>query len=360
MNLPAWRELFCTGGTEPDFTLPLSVVRKHGAPLVLLPPEHALAARALDLYPAQTLQARAARGLLRGALRAGWPVPLGRFAGPVHEAAPFARFLRALAGGRWPGFAVLLGNPRTPGQRWLVLVFAPDGAPQFVVKAGVGSAACALIDAELAALDAIPRSTAGVPLVRERWTGANAAAFALDYIGGSSPRVPDDDGELARILESWIDPTRRVTLADIPAWQCVRAASADAGAIEQALAGRTFHPAIFHGDFAPWNVKAVGDEWTVLDWERGSPAGVPAWDWFHFVIQPALLVRRLPPEQVFARIAALLRSAAFQRYAASAEIAEFTGELLRGYLLYMLEVVRPADGLAELRALRDLALQPPR
>ena len=176
----------------------------------------------------------------------------------------------------------------------------------------------------------------------------------MTHGAGCPGEPPCDVRGLAPLLDSWVHEEQRIPLGGI---SLIRQLPAE---IAGPLAGHLVTPVIYHGDLAPWNVKVARGAWTVLDWERGGATGVPAWDWFHFVIQPALLVRRLPPEQVFERVAGLWRSAAFQRYAATAEIAEFPRELLRGYLLYMLEVVRPADGLAELRALHALALKPPR
>lgn len=50
----------------------------------------------------------------------------------------------------------------------------------------------------------------------------------------------------------------------------------------------------------------------VLDWERGELAGIPAWDWFHFVLQPAILVAREDTAALVRRLEGLLASADFQ------------------------------------------------
>ena len=69
------------------------------------------------------------------------------------------------------------------------------------------------------------------------------------------------------------------------------------------LGRRSVHPAIHHGDFAPWNIKvSPAGAWTVLDWERGELTGIPGWDWFHYVIQSAILVGHLPTSALVQRV----------------------------------------------------------
>src|SRR6185436_16161799 len=117
----------------------------------------------------------------------------------------------------------------------------------------------------------------------------------------------------AGLLTGWIDPHEAVELRAFPAWKAVRdAAGADplAGRLEKQFADKTVHPAFSHGDFAPWNIKVSSGRWCVLDWERGYRRGPPAWDWFHFVLQPAMLVEKLPTPALVDRAEALLGSVA--------------------------------------------------
>jgi hypothetical protein len=108
-----------------------------------------------------------------------------------------------------------------------------------------------------------------------------------------------------------------------------------------------------HGDFAPWNIKVSPRDgrWTVLDWERGDPVGVPGWDWFHYEIQSAILVDKSSTSTLQSRIDELLSSASFRKYATQARIQEVCRPLVAAYLLYTLEITRPTEGL---QALRDL------
>jgi hypothetical protein len=95
----------------------------------------------------------------------------------------------------------------------------------------------------------------------------------------------------------------------------------------------------------------------VLDWERGRLRGIPAWDWFHYLVQTAVLVRKQPTAAVLERIDELLGSAAFKGYAHAAEITGFERELFIAYVLYVLHVIRPAEGLEQVRQLVEAAIK---
>jgi hypothetical protein len=152
------------------------------------------------------------------------------------------------------------------------------------------------------------------------------------------------------LLSSWVDLKRTIVLSDTPDWKRLQdAASANDlfPVVASQLRGRTVHPAIHHGDFAPWNIKvSPAGAWTVLDWERGELTGIPGWDWFHYVIQNGILVGRLSAPVLVQRIESLLRSEAFQQYAARAGMRGCERELVLAYLLHMVEVVKPSEGLA--------------
>jgi len=117
----------------------------------------------------------------------------------------------------------------------------------------------------------------------------------------------------------------------------------------------SFHPAIHHGDFAPWNIRVepITRRWMVLDWERGEPAGPPAWDWFHFVIQPDVLVRRASPDTVLSRFEKFRRSAAFTRYAAQAGIENNVDILFSGYMIFCRDITRQTEGMPTIEGLAE-------
>ncbi len=89
----------------------------------------------------------------------------------------------------------------------------------------------------------------------------------------------------------------------------------------------------------------------MLDWERGQLAGPPGWDWFHYVLQTAILVQKATTPAVISQAEALLGSDAFQAYAARAGIAGAERPLLLAYLVHCVEVTKPAEGLPQTQEL---------
>src|SRR2546430_1622506 len=110
--------------------------------------------------------------------------------------------------------------------------------------------------------------------------------------------------------------------------------------------------AIQHGDFALWNLKvSPTGSWTALDWERGNVNGIPGWDWFHYVIQTSILVRKMPIATLENRIEELLLSPVFRQYAEKAGIVAVEKALVLMYLAHIMEVIKPAEGMTETQAL---------
>ncbi len=349
MNFPEWSDLFGDGPARREFR----IVRKHGEPLLLLPADPAVAAQTLQLYPAQTFVARTARRVLTLAARCGMPLPLARTALAVSEDPPFAGFLRSVGGGALPPFGVFLGNSRAPGRRWIFLLF--DGLrPIAVVKAGVSPRARELIAAEIRALAQIPADLPGRPRVLGEMFENSVAAIACGFVAGRSPRAEGADEQLRAFFSSWLQSGPPVELATVSAWQRLAAfcgADARFQRLAAALAGLCVTATPMHGDFAPWNLREEHGRWTVLDWERGESLGVPGWDWFHFVIQSAALVRRQRGPVLRDTAENLLRSPALHAFAERAGINAHLRELLAAYVLYVLEVLRPTEGAEALREL---------
>jgi hypothetical protein len=358
----SWRDLFapCEPG-QAQATAELSIVRRAGQPFLLLPASPRLAAKSLALYPAQTGKARAAKLLLGLALRTGIRLRLEKVSLPVGAGDSFAAFLAqtaSLVGEVLPPFAILAGNPHAVGRRFVVLVFDAGGGPAGVVKAGGSDAARRLIAREESFLQTAPPGTAGIPKLRASFHSPRVQAFTTDFFAGHSPGLKEMT-PLAQLLTSWVAVSRRVTLSELGAWQ--RLAETSAGTPPpkpvRDLAGATFHPALAHGDFAPWNVKVWRGQWTLLDWERGELAGVPGWDWFHFVIQPAVLVRRETVAQLIDRVEQLLASEGFVRYARHAGISGAERALALAYLSFCTRVVKQTEGLEKVESLERAARQ---
>jgi hypothetical protein len=352
----SWLELFAPSEAGPGtIQQEFRVVRRAGHPFLFLPLSARAAITALELYPAQTLKARAARAFLRLALRAGLAPGTESLAAKVSMQDSFVKFLAHAAGmtkDSAPQFAVLAGNPRAPGRRFVFLLFNDDQEPVAVVKAGGADAARKLIAHEGNFLNEFAPKFAGLPELLGQFSTERVEAFALNFIHGRTPSA-SSPAQLANLFSAWVDTRQAVALGELSPWKhllgCANRDSLPAAVT--ALSGARVHPTLMHGDFAPWNVKAADGRWTVLDWERGEIAGIPAWDWFHFAVQPAVLVQHANPGTVAAKLEGLFAATEFQRYAEAAGIAGKERALALAYVCYCLRVTRQTEGIDQLTAL---------
>ena len=357
-----WFDLFEPDVAEaPPLRQDFAVVRRRGQPWLYLPLDRRAAAHSLALYPAQNYKARLAKRLLGVALRLASPRWLGLeiFSQAITRNDPFANYLSRTAGlpeAGCPRFAVLGGNPNVAGRRDIFLLFDAMHQPVAVVKAGHDDAARKLIAKEEKLLNALPPKTAGAPRLREGFSSSRVMALAMDFFPGESPQG-DAAIELSKLFDSWLDTSREIRLAELPAWQrLVDSLCAEPLHGTARLPGDLrVRPTLMHGDFAPWNVKAQAGRWTVLDWERGELVGVPGWDWFHFVMQPAVLVRREATHALLARFEKLLASPEFNAYARRAAIAGHERPLALAYLTYCLRVIRQTEGMERIAELKRAA-----
>jgi hypothetical protein len=350
-----WEELFVPAGNERSSTvIEMRLLRKNGRPLLLLPKQTAAAAATFELYPAQTAKARLARAGLQLLARFGLG-PGEKVSVRISPEDKFAQFIRARANvdsSLIPTFGVLAGNPATPGQRFLVLAFDGDERPVSAIKTGASAAARELMHNEIRFLQSAPPKMPGLPRVQATIESENLSALALDYYAGASPRG-NDAHELGQLLSSWIDSSTRLQVKEIPVWQTLERtlSSGEIGGLER-IRGASVHPVVQHGDFAPWNIKvSANGTWTVLDWERGQLQGIPGWDWFHYQLQNAILVGGQTGQELVNAAEEVVQAEAFQDYAGKTEIKGFERMLLRAYLLHIIHVVKPAEGLSQAREL---------
>ncbi len=348
-----WEQLFSAKGPGPGFTREMLVVHRQGRPFMLLPAEPRAASTAMELYAAQTLKARVAKRLLILALRRGLKPGLATVSVHLDSDDPFYRELQLVAGnGVSPEFAIMAGNPNAPGQRFLLMLFDANCAPFAVVKAGLNPVARALIHKEAAFIQRFGGTPIGLPKVLREVETPVVSAVAFPYFPGRSPH-PGELASMAPVLTSWVDAKRVMALADAPSWARLEKAAAPAfRTLVPPLRSARVCAVIEHGDFAPWNVKvSSAGQWTVLDWERGEWSGIPGWDWFHFVLQPAILVARRSTAGLIHECERMLASQPFASYASLTGVRNIARPLLLSYLLYSAEVIRPAEGLEATKAL---------
>jgi hypothetical protein len=166
----------------------------------LLPEQGHLAAASLSLHSTRAGKARLLKSVLREALRLGFPLPLEHAEVPIDPSACFSRFLTHEARTRsFPQLAVLAGNPRRLGRRFVLLLFGEHGRPACVVKAGVGSAAMELVEWERAFLGSAPSPVDWMPRVFAQFRDDGACAFSMEFVEGDMPGV---------VAEGIVDTTR--------------------------------------------------------------------------------------------------------------------------------------------------------
>jgi hypothetical protein len=354
MNAPSpfWQLLFAPEiSPHPPTAVAMKLLQKHGKPLLLLPCPPHLAACGLELYPAQTLRSRVARSLAGWVLQARLPFGVKSVRVNLSLDDPFVRWLASLAQadpGVIPQFAVLAGNPNSPGQRLILLLFHPAGRPAGIVKAGVTEAARKLIEQEQQFLARVPNGVTGVPPLRGTFDNKKVRAIALDFLPGRPPRDSDEPA-LPNFLGNWLRPQHPVVFADTRIWRELSASSVQHPIFKLlavSLRNQSCASALCHGDFAPWNVRvSPSGVWMALDWERGDLNGLPAWDWFHYVIQKCILVEHQTAESLADLVEALLVRDEFKTYAQAGGVTGYERALLQLYLLHHAEVVRPSEGL---------------
>jgi hypothetical protein len=273
---------------------------------------------------------------------------------PGSELARFIAKLAQASGADLPPLGILAGNAATAGQRFIILIFDTKQRPAFVIKAGLSARAQELVGQEERFLARVPSASPGIPPLRAVLQTSRLRALALDFVRGRSPRSGDTPA-LAPLLSAWVHTGQQLRVPESRAWIEMKAACSDHPvfkAIAPALEARTVAAAITHGDFAPWNIKVERNrKWTVLDWERGDLRGIPAWDWLHFVIQPAILVHRQGPPALVDLLERLFASSGFSAYAQPAGIMGMEHEIALAYLLHHNEVIRPSEGLETGRGL---------
>jgi hypothetical protein len=359
----SWLQLFPPAPAGAAATsLKFRLMRKRGEPLLLIPADARLADASLSLYPAQTWRGRLARLLVALSIHTRLPVLTEPMLLAPDLQSPFLKFVATPAPtAALPRFAMLFGNPNATGRRFIMLVFDRSGRPEKVIKVGQGADAGELIRREAGFMKTISGKLSGIPKLLGDFESTGVRAVALEYIAGRTANA-GDLSSVAEVLAPWLDREHTVEITELPAWQRLRlAAGADElfRRAEKSLSGMRVHPAILHGDFAPWNIRVhpATQKWVVLDWERGELAGPPAWDWFHFVIQPALLVAKLSAAGLADKVERFVNSPEFSGYAACAGIKTQIRPLLLAYLLYCREVLKPSEGKPATTALLELLRQ---
>jgi len=357
LDQPVWLPLFADNGASSGFDLRrFRLLRRHGEQLLFLPDKQSLLLGGLPLYQPQTKKARVFLSAIRLCLGAGLAQVLPRVEATINRESTLATFMTRLGGtGVLPDFAVLAGNPRTEGRRFVLLAFGVQGQETSVVKAAFEPAGCNFIEHETRFLKAHGGRIRHIPQLLGATRQSRVAALALPFHPGKSPEA-DDVGIAGDILGAWFSGEEQMDIASFPQW---RRFMAGGGSFPQELRPKLesvrAKPVIFHGDFAPWNLRVdSNDRLMVLDWERGEDQGIPGWDWFHYVVQTSILVRKEKAEDTYRRIVRLLQNPEFIDYARHAGFGTSGLLLFAGYLGYTAHSGQ-SEGGQKLVELRDYA-----
>lgn len=357
---PVMAKLFGDEQPGPSHRFSWRLIRRRRRPFLLLPIATMSTRVSLTLYSAQRRRAKIWRALLPFVLNTPAAVLFQRVHFPASESSDILRFLSEQSGvpaGRLPAPAIKFGGMESQKSRLVLLVCDPTNRPIKVIKLGLDVAGRAATDREAALLEQLPANTIGCTHTTGRLTTPKLSAFATDYFPGDSP---DDDLGMEILFHSWLNPGPAVAMESLDTWQELETEVASAvpdawRVLRAALAGKNIHSTLYHGDFAPWNIRAVNlQNLQVFDWERGRLQGIPGWDWFHFVVQTSILARRHSVQRVAAEVEELLQSPRFGKYADSAGIQDIVKPLMLAYLLHHRWVIEPLEGGRQVEELYEL------
>lgn len=334
MKHTPWLSLFAPpgGGSHEDRTF--RILNRNGRPFLFFQDEDALAT--LELYAPQTIKARLKKQALKLLLQWNLFHPLGRITSPLGIQTPFAKFLAQLSSTiPLPQFGVLCGNSLAPGQKFIFTLFDACGKPTTIVKVGISPIARASVQAESRLLKSAPSTLPGLPPLLNALDTDVFSALAIPFVRRKCPPsvLPS---QLPLRLSEWLRPNSRRNLREFPIWQeLIHAGGPLFQRADRCLGKLAVAPTLFHGDFAPWNILFdENDKCLLIDWESGSLEGIPGWDWFHFLIQTSILVRRERPEATFRRVRAEFATPEFVAYAKLANIQDHLPPLLASYLAF--------------------------
>jgi hypothetical protein len=344
-------EYFPNPTTDPNSVIRLRVHRKHGAIFALSPVLSPT--NWVRFLPAQSAAARVYRWVARLARRTGISFPRETIEIAFDPANPLLSLAKTFSQASIDAL-ILPGNPQGVAPRLVILCADENGRPALAIKAGHSAAARNLIRQERAFLSKLRSKTTGhlAPQFLNEVETSSLSAFATEFVDGPCPSS-ESSISLRTFLSSCIDTSRTIPLAESPLWAQLTGQQSEPSQLFSLSAFSRFsstriHPCIFHGDFAPWNIRETPDgTWKAIDWERGGLDGIPGWDWFHFVLQPAILVKKWKTERVIELGRQTIFSPNFLTYldeaAPEASKNGFAEFLLRSYFLYNWHVLQPTE-----------------
>ena len=328
------------------------LVQRKRRPFLLLPNTAKNIHFSLELYSAQRPLARLWRTFLPVLFRTPGRALLAVVNAEAESSSALLRFFAEQSGQPADELstpAIKFGGIAGKTSRVVVLLCDTAGNPLRVIKVGLNPEGRAATEREAAMLAKLPKAMIGCTTLAGQLITDSLSAFATTYFPGQS--LANDVG-IEKLFHAWLAAGSSVPLESLASWRemesvLVKKEPQIWPVLRAALAGNKVSTTLFHGDFTPWNVRMTNlENIQAFDWERGHLEGIPAWDWFHFIIQTSILVKRHSPERVAAELDHLIQSARFQKYARAAGISDIIEPLLLAYLLHGKYVVQPQEGAA--------------
>lgn len=196
--------------------------------------------------------------------------------------------------------AILLGNPTQEARRLIVLT---KGSAPMVLKIGMGEPATSLVRQEANFISNEGEKAAEIPPLKFRSHGENWECFGIPYFEPGDATLK----QICKILDRWWSG-EIVSMKDLSSWSLLEESTNPyAPMLRESCAELKLKPARLHGDLAPWNIRfSEENHLMMIDWEAGQNCDVPCWDLVHFLYQQYMLVERLEPEEVCAKVLKLL------------------------------------------------------
>ncbi len=326
------------------------LIRRHRRPFLLLPATAKGVRVGLELYSAQRRRAKIWRAMLPLILRTPMASVFQRVRLSADTNSEIVRFMSEQSGvpaDQLSAPAIKFGGVEDERSRIVLLICDQTSRPVKVIKTGLDAGGRMATEREADLLEKLPADMLGCIRMTGRLKTPKMASFATAYFPGDSP---EDDTGMEQLFHSWINPGPEVAIQNLDVWQEleIEVAAADPAAwqvLRPVLADKSLRSTLYHGDFAPWNIRAINSQnLQAFDWERGNLRGVPAWDWFHFIVQTSILARRYSVERVSAEVEELLQSPRFEKYAAATGISTIVRPLMLAYLLHHRWVIKPLEG----------------
>jgi len=332
-------------------------------PFLLLPVSGIDVRVSLQIYSAQRRRAKIWRSIIPVLLNTPAAVIFQRIHFEASQNSEIIKFLAEQSGvpvERLATPAIKFGGNKDHKSRLVLLACDQTNRPVKVIKLGLDEEGRAATEREANLLEKLPANTLGCIRMTGRLSTPKLSAFATAFFPGESP---DDDNGMELLFHSWINPGTAVPIESLDAWRELESVvpahkPAEWQVVRSALAGKQIRSTLQHGDFAPWNIRAVNSQnLQAFDWERGHLHGPPAWDWFHFIVQTSILARRYSVERVAAEIEHLLQSPRFLKYAQETGISKIEKPLMLAYLLHHRWVIQPLEGAYDTEELFRLLAQ---